>query len=157
MKDSAVKATVLNVGHHGSNASSSIPFLNKVDAKISVISVGADNKYGHPTKPALARLAEIKTKIYRTDLDGSVVIHSNGKKVTVGTDNSRSEDGHWSDPIRTRPPWGYHIECHSCIARLIMGSASQVRTGFWEESHAPDSRPGQVPAHPWRRVPAGWH
>jgi len=86
MKESDVKATVLNVGHHGSNASSSTPFLNQVAPKISVISVGAGNQYGHPTLPALERLAEAKTHVYRTDLNGSVVVNSDGNTVTVDTE-----------------------------------------------------------------------
>jgi beta-lactamase superfamily II metal-dependent hydrolase len=81
-----VKAVVLNVGHHGSNAASSVPFLQKVSPKIAVISAGAGNQYGHPTKPVLERLKQVNATIYRTDLDGSIVISSDGAKVKVETE-----------------------------------------------------------------------
>ena len=47
--------------------------------EVTIISCGKDNKYGHPSKPLLERLEEIKTKIYRTDIDGTIVISSDGK------------------------------------------------------------------------------
>jgi competence protein ComEC len=81
-----LKAAVLNVGHHGSNASSSLPFLKVVTPETAVISAGAGNQYGHPTKPVLQRLGQVKAKIFRTDQDGSVVIHSDGEAYKVETD-----------------------------------------------------------------------
>ena len=87
MKTSSVKATVLNVGHHGSNASSTLEFLNKVKPKYAVISAGASNQYGHPKKAVLDRLRQqLKAAIYRTDQDGSIVMHSDGQKIEVETD-----------------------------------------------------------------------
>ncbi len=65
----------LKVGHHGSNTSSSIDFIDEIDPKFSIISVGKNNRYGHPKKSVLDA---IKTsKIYRTDMDGSVEINLN--------------------------------------------------------------------------------
>jgi competence protein ComEC len=81
-----LKAAVLNVGHHGSNASSSLPFLKVVAPETAVISAGAGNQFGHPTKPVLQRLGQVKAKIFRTDQDGSVVIHSDGLVYKVETD-----------------------------------------------------------------------
>jgi competence protein ComEC len=81
-----VKATILNVGHHGSNASSSLEFLRQVKPEIAVISAGAGNQYGHPTKPVLQRLDVIKAKVYRTDHDGSIVIRLDGTAYKIETD-----------------------------------------------------------------------
>lgn len=72
---------VLKVGHHGSSSSTSKEFLEKVNPKIAVISCGKDNDYGHPHKETLASLKGINAKIYRTDLDGSILLISDGKKV----------------------------------------------------------------------------
>ena len=76
-------SAVLKVGHHGSKYSSSIAFLRAVDPKISVIEVGADNRYGHPAPPTLARLEEIGSRVYRTDRDGNIVITSDGRGIMV--------------------------------------------------------------------------
>ena len=71
----------LKVGHHGSNTSSSKEFIDIVNPKYSLISVGKNNKYGHPKKSVIDILSN--SKIYRTDLDGSVEIelNKNGYKI----------------------------------------------------------------------------
>ena len=71
----------LKVGHHGSDTSSSKNFINRIKLKYSLISVGKNNKYGHPKQVVLNILKN--TKIYRTDLDGSIEIrlNSNGYKI----------------------------------------------------------------------------
>ena len=65
---------ILKVGHHGSNTSSSINFLKTLTPTISVIEVGKDNKYGHPTEKTLTSLKEVGSKIYRTDINNNIVI-----------------------------------------------------------------------------------
>lgn len=67
-------SAVLKVGHHGSKTSSSGNFLAAVGADTAVISVGANNRYGHPTSDALERLADFGLKIFRTDEAGAVSI-----------------------------------------------------------------------------------
>lgn len=62
---------ILKIGHHGSNTSSSKEFINRMNPKYSLISVGNNNRYGHPNDEVLKKLSE--SKIYRTDIDGSVV------------------------------------------------------------------------------------
>jgi len=62
---------VLKVGHHGSKASSSNLFINKINLKYSIISVGKNNRYRHTNKEVLNVLED--TKIYRTDQDGSIM------------------------------------------------------------------------------------
>lgn len=67
----------LKVSHHGSNTSSSDKFIKSINPKYSLISVGKNNKYGHPDKIVLDTLSN--SKIYRTDLDGSINIKINRK------------------------------------------------------------------------------
>lgn len=64
---------LLIVGHHGSKYSTSRELLIKTRPQTAIISVGSDNRYGHPAREVLARLAAIDCVIYRTDLDGTVV------------------------------------------------------------------------------------
>lgn len=77
-----ISADVLKVGHHGSSTSTSGDFLNKVNPSVGVISVGQDNTYNHPNEDTIKRLTENKVTIYRTDIDGTVVISSDGSNVT---------------------------------------------------------------------------
>ena len=72
---------VLNLGHHESKISSSKNFINGVNPKYSLISVGKNNRYGHPKKSIFETLSN--TKIFRTDLDGSIEIklNKNGYKI----------------------------------------------------------------------------
>jgi competence protein ComEC len=72
----ALDSDVLKVGHHGSATSTSATFLAAVTPKDAVISVGAGNTYGHPTQQTLDRLAAAGATVYRTDLNGTVVLTS---------------------------------------------------------------------------------
>ena len=77
---------VYKVGHHGSNSSSCAAFLKETQPKIAVISCGADNPYGHPRDGALKRISTYTNEIYRTDLNGTINIVSDGKELTVSTE-----------------------------------------------------------------------
>lgn len=81
-----LQSDVLKVGHHASKYSSGTSFLKAVQPKISVIEVGADNPYGHPTREAINRLEAAGSTIYRTDYDGDIVVTSDGKGVTVAAE-----------------------------------------------------------------------
>ena len=74
---------VLKVGHHGSKTSSSEEFINEVNPKYSIISVGKNNRYGHPTDSVLEILED--SKIYRTDKDGSIVLKIKNSKLQIET------------------------------------------------------------------------
>lgn len=80
-----VKATVIKQPHHGSASSGSLSFLRAVKGKIAIISVGAGNSYGHPTVRALSALATAGYRVYRTDLNGTVKVITDGKDVKVET------------------------------------------------------------------------
>ena len=85
---SDLSADVLKVGHHGSNSSTGQTFLNEVSPEYAVISVGADNDYGHPAQTTLDKLNAAGVTIYRTDLDGTVVFTSDGTNISVDKDNT---------------------------------------------------------------------
>ena len=74
---------VLKVGHHGSKTSSGKEFINKLNPKYSIISVGKNNRYGHPNKEVLNNLKN--SKIYRTDQDGSIMFKIKDNKLKIGT------------------------------------------------------------------------
>ena len=74
---------VLKVGHHGSKTSSGKDFINEIKPKYSIISVGKNNRYGHPNKDVLDNLKE--SKIYRTDQDGSIMFKIKNNKLEIET------------------------------------------------------------------------
>ena len=74
---------VLKVGHHGSRTSSGEEFINEINPKYSIISVGKNNRYGHPTKEVLENLKE--SKIYRTDKRGSIMLRIKNNKLEIQT------------------------------------------------------------------------
>ena len=74
---------VLKVGHHGSKTSSGKEFINEINPKYSIISVGKNNRYGHPNKEVLNVLED--SKIYRTDDDGSIMFKIKNNKLQIET------------------------------------------------------------------------
>ena len=81
-----LSADVLKVGHHGSDTSTTDEFLAKVNPSYAVISVGEGNSYGHPAESTINLLKEYTNSIYRTDLNGTVVICSDGVNIEVETE-----------------------------------------------------------------------
>ena len=74
---------VLKVGHHGSKTSSSKSFIDEIEPKYSIISVGKNNRYGHPNKEVLDNLKD--SKIYRTDKYGSIMFKIKNNKLRIET------------------------------------------------------------------------
>jgi competence protein ComEC len=81
--ETALRADVLKVGHHGSKNSTTPEFLAVVHPSVAVISAGEDNPYGHPNPELLARLTAAGVTILRTDRDGAVHVLTDGKEVKV--------------------------------------------------------------------------
>ncbi|MCM1506512.1 MAG: MBL fold metallo-hydrolase [Ruminococcus flavefaciens] len=79
---------VYKTGHHGSDTSSSEDFLNVIKPDYAVISCGEGNSYGHPCDITIENLSKFTDKIYRTDLVGTVVFTSDGKKLDVKTERN---------------------------------------------------------------------
>ncbi len=74
---------VLRVAHHGSRTSSSQAFLEATRPEFAVVSVGTRNPFRHPTPEVLARLTAIGARIYRTDLDGAIIMETDGTRLWI--------------------------------------------------------------------------
>lgn len=79
--------TVLKVGHHGSNTSTTPLFLSRFPPKVAVIQSGAGNSYGHPTPETLERLQRAGVKVFRNDLHGDVIVTITSKDIEVAVQN----------------------------------------------------------------------
>ena len=85
-------ADVIKIGHHGSATSSAASFLRAVSPDYAVISVGADNTFGHPTQTALSAIAAVGAKVFRTDRMGTIIMSTDGKSIKV-TEEATAIDG----------------------------------------------------------------
>lgn len=83
--DKDLKSDVLKVAHHGSRYSSSAVFLDKVNPKYAIIPCGVDNEYGYPHKVTLDKLNKLNIKVFRTDLDGTIISTSDGNNISFET------------------------------------------------------------------------
>jgi competence protein ComEC len=92
-----LRADVLKVAHHGSRTSSSDTFLEAVQPRLALVSVGAGNMYRHPSPEVMQSLAAHGAIAMRTDLNGSVIVRTDGRSISVET---RGES--WE--LRDRPP-----------------------------------------------------
>jgi competence protein ComEC len=80
---------LLKVAHHGSRTATTQALLDALHPRVAVISVGADNDYGHPAPETLARLEQSGAQVFRTDLDGSVEITTDGTDLLAHADKNR--------------------------------------------------------------------
>lgn len=78
-----VTADVIKIGHHGSNTSSSIDFIKKVNAKYGIISVGLNNKYNLPKEETITNWENSGTKIYLTSINGTITAISDGTNIKI--------------------------------------------------------------------------
>lgn len=73
-----ISANIYKVGHHGSSTSTTQNYLNRINPSVAVISCGLNNNYGHPHQATIDRLKAKGIKIYRTDLQGTIIITTSG-------------------------------------------------------------------------------
>ncbi|MGB9927602.1 MAG: MBL fold metallo-hydrolase [Methanosarcina sp.] len=92
---------ILKAGHHASTSGSGDTFISRVSPEVSIIEVGAGNDYGHPHKEVLQRL-ESASRVYRTDLDGTIVITTDGSTYTVNTEKASPEQKEQGEQITQR-------------------------------------------------------
>lgn len=85
-KNADLSADVILIGHHGSSSSSGDKLLSSVDPTCAVISVGANNKYGHPNDSTIERIKNYTDKIYRTDLNGNIVFDCDNENLSLSVD-----------------------------------------------------------------------
>lgn len=90
-------AHILKVGHHGSATSSTAAFLDAVRPRVALVSVGAGNRYGHPSDDVLRALHARGAHVARTDDDGTVVVTTDGRTIQVAT-----EEGRWTLQVGSR-------------------------------------------------------
>ncbi|NLX01353.1 MAG: MBL fold metallo-hydrolase [Syntrophomonadaceae bacterium] len=98
-----ISAEIIKGGHHGSNSSTSPGFLSRVNPEVAVISVGAGNTYGHPAAETLDKLQAAGVKVYRTDLNGNIIVTTDGKTYSVTTQKT-SASTPIVQPAGTPPP-----------------------------------------------------
>ena len=101
-----LSATVLKVGHHGSDTSTTYPFLREIMPEYAIISVGKGNSYGHPTDNNLSRLRDADVTVYRTDLNGDIFVTSDGQSVSISSDKTAAIDEIMTpgSSVTTSPP-----------------------------------------------------
>ena len=82
-RDYDLSADIYKVSHHGGRDGNSQAYLDEINPRYAAISVGEDNKYGHPKNEILKRLKNLNCEVYRTDLDGDIIFESDGKNISV--------------------------------------------------------------------------
>ena len=97
-KHGGSRLDVLKVAHHGSGTATTDAFVETLDPQIAVISAGSGNPYGHPSRETVARLTQSGARLFRTDLDGSVDISTDGTDLIASASGGR--------PVPTRRPTG---------------------------------------------------
>jgi competence protein ComEC len=103
--ETALRADVLKVGHHGSKNSTTPEFLAAVHPHVAVISAGEDNPYGHPNPELLARLTAAGVRILRTDHDGAVHVLTDGKRLEISCFVACPEPVTKTSSAQPRPPY----------------------------------------------------
>lgn len=78
-----IKADVIKIGHHGAKSSTSKKFLDIINPKYAIISVGDNNNYGHPHKELLSRLDKKGIITYRTDYNSTIILISDGENINI--------------------------------------------------------------------------
>lgn len=87
-----LESTLLKVGHHGSETSTSYGFLKEVLPQYAVISVGKNNSYGHPTEDVLSRLRDADVTVFRTDIQGDIICTSDGESLSFTVEKNADAD-----------------------------------------------------------------
>jgi competence protein ComEC len=80
---------VLKVAHHGSGTATTDSFVERLRPRVAVVSAGWGNPYGHPSPATVARLERAGARLYRTDLDGSIEISTDGRDLVAGVTGGR--------------------------------------------------------------------
>ena len=93
-----LSATVLKIGHHGSDTSTTYPFLREIMPLCAVISCGEGNSYGHPNDDLLSRLRDADVIVYRTDIQGTITCTSDGSTVTFTTERNPNAQTNPTEP-----------------------------------------------------------
>ncbi|NJP38579.1 MBL fold metallo-hydrolase [Alkalicoccus luteus] len=87
-----VKSDILQLGHHGSDTSTTQPFLEAVDPETVVYSAGENNSYGHPHAEVLQRVEDYEADLYGTDVNGTIVVTTDGETYNLETEQDGDPD-----------------------------------------------------------------
>ncbi|HTS15373.1 MAG TPA: MBL fold metallo-hydrolase, partial [Candidatus Sulfotelmatobacter sp.] len=145
---------VLKVAHHGSGTASTQAFLAAVRPRVAIISVGAGNPYGHPAPATVARVRAAGATVYRTDLDGSVEITSDGRTLDVHADGGRavpSARPSGSGRTTAQPTWV--AAWLATIGRWPSRPVSKPWPSSSDSNRPPDSC---ATSAPWPTWPPSW-
>ena len=80
-----VNATILKVAHHGSRTGSPLTFITAINPQVAIYSAGSGNDYGHPHPETLDVLVSVGSKIYGTDINGTIVVTTDGNEYSIKT------------------------------------------------------------------------
>ena len=165
-----LRADVLQVGHHGSSTSTSYLFLNAVLPEMGIISCGVNNKYGHPHEETLSILRDARVDVYRTDLQGTITIGSDGQNYTVGTEHFAADSAlNPTDPAASSTAQQAYIgnvnskssiclPARTCRQRRTRSSSPAIRKP-WKQAIRPvpaASNKERTPQSASQTAPLGW-
>ena len=145
-----LSADVLKVGHHGSSTSSTEEFLEAIKPTYAIISCGKYNSYGHPRQETLNKLNNIGALILRTDLQGTIVMQSDGVDLKVSTEKvANAEALHTAPNISLDLPIDAYIgnlrtkkfHCPDCEWALVISETNRVIFKSREEAILFDYEP----------------
>jgi competence protein ComEC len=137
---------VLKVAHHGSRTASTVELLAALQPRVAIISAGTGNPYGHPTKQTLDRLQAVGAKTYRTDLDGSVTVDTDGHDLRVHASGGRTAT---PKPKATS----------TTDAQLALFRCGAPRISLWPSPTGalpPNSLPASIPPSGTFAMSPGW-
>ena len=138
-----LSATVLKVGHHGSDTSSSYVFLREVMPKYAVISCGEGNSYGHPTEAVLSRLRDAGTQVFRTDLQGDIICVSDGNELTFAVEKNADYESIWQGAdsyVPVLPPAYEEAEKPDSSAAVYIGNKNSKKFHYASCSSVKDMK-----------------
>ena len=118
----SLESTVLKVGHHGSDGTTSYPWLREIHPEYAVISVGDNNSYGHPTENTLSRLRDAEVKVFRTDMQGDIVCVSDGIKVSFEVSRNPNADTLVPFASPTQEPTSNINDASNTVATYILNT-----------------------------------
>ena len=128
-----IKSTVLKVAHHGSRTSTNDYFLEAVNPEVAIIQVGENNRFSHPAPEVKNRLQENNIDIYRNDLNGDIVINTDGETYTIETASSTQEEVDKEDLTESKEseeitPDTDEIEADTDLLNINQASKSQLES-----------------------------
>lgn len=118
--DAQLKATFLQLGHHGSSTSTSKEFLQAVQPEVAIYSAGLDNSYGHPHEEVVSLIQESGIPLYGTDVHGTIIVTTDGKTYQIKTEKDGTIQKKDSAPQSpTNEPEQNHESCININAATV--------------------------------------